>query len=98
MRCPLSACRTGKSRSCSMGVEAVSFSATAETLQQAFGKALTALAGEFPKLVVLDQGSPADSGSRSFLQAHGERSLQFGAAPQNMLAAASGLAAVGMLP
>jgi transketolase len=81
-----------------MGVEAAVFSDSRETLQQAFGKVLSSLAGEFPKLVVLDSGSLADTGSRSFRRAHGERLLQFGTAPQNMLAAASGLAAVGMLP
>jgi transketolase len=81
-----------------VSAEVAAFPRSRETLQEAFGKALVSLAGEFPKLVVLDSGSPADTGSRSFRHAHGERSLQFGAAPQNTLAAASGLAAVGMLP
>jgi transketolase len=81
-----------------VSAEVAVFPRSRETLQEAFGKALVSLAGEFPKLVVLDSGSPADTGSRSFRHAHGERSLQFGAAPQNTLAAASGLAAVGMLP
>jgi transketolase len=80
-----------------MGAEAAAVRGI-ETLQETLGKALSSLAGEFPKLVMLDSGSAADTGSRHFRRTHAERSFQFGVAPQNTLAAAGGLAAVGLLP
>jgi transketolase len=69
----------------------------ADTLHQAFGKALSELADEFPRLVVLDT-DVANDGLRHFRNSHPRRFLPFGIAEQNMVAAAGGLAAVGMLP
>ncbi|MBU6445194.1 MAG: transketolase family protein [Alphaproteobacteria bacterium] len=69
-----------------------------DSLREAFGKALAALAGEFPKLVVLDADIAGGTGVHHFRAAHPDRFLQFGIAEQNMMAAAGGLAAVGLLP
>ena len=71
---------------------------TGDSLREAFGKALTSLADEFPKLVVLDADIAGGTGIHHFRKAHPERLIQFGIAEQNMMAAAGGLAAVGMLP
>jgi len=69
-----------------------------DSLREAFGKALVQLADEFPKLVVLDADIAGGTGVHHFRKAHPERMIQFGIAEQNMMAAAGGLAAVGMLP
>ncbi|MDE1937484.1 MAG: transketolase family protein [Alphaproteobacteria bacterium] len=69
-----------------------------DSLREAFGKALTNLADEFPKLVVLDADVAGGTGVHHFRKAHPDKFIQFGIAEQNMVAAAGGLAAVGMLP
>jgi len=69
-----------------------------DSLREAFGKALSGLADEFPKLVVLDADIAGGTGVHHFRKSHPERFLQFGIAEQNMMAAAGGLAAVGLLP
>jgi transketolase len=69
-----------------------------DSLREAFGKALSSLADEFPQLVVLDADIAGGTGVHHFRKSHPERFLQFGIAEQNMMAAAGGLAAVGMLP
>jgi transketolase len=69
-----------------------------DSLREAFGKELTRLAPEFPKLVVLDADVAGGTGVHHFRKAYPERLLQFGIAEQNMMAAAGGLAATGMLP
>jgi transketolase len=69
-----------------------------DSLREAFGKALSSLAIEFPKLVVLDADIAGGTGVHHFRKSHPERFLQFGIAEQNMMAAAGGLAAVGLLP
>jgi transketolase len=69
-----------------------------DSLREAFGKALSALADEFPKLVVLDADIAGGTGVHHFRKSHPERFLQFGIAEQNMMAAAGGLAATGFLP
>jgi transketolase len=69
-----------------------------DSLREAFGKALTALAPSYPDLVVLDADIAGGTGVHHFRKAHPERFLQFGIAEQNMMAAAGGLAAVGLLP
>lgn len=71
---------------------------TGDSLREAFGKALTGLAPEFPNLVVLDADIAGGTGVHHFRKAYPERLIQFGIAEQNMTAAAGGLAAVGMLP
>jgi len=72
--------------------------ARAISLDEAFGRTLAELAGEFANLVVLDADNAGDTGAHYFRKSHPERFLQFGIAEQNMMAAAGGLAAVGMLP
>ncbi|MBI1328833.1 MAG: hypothetical protein GC166_02905 [Alphaproteobacteria bacterium] len=69
-----------------------------DSLREAFGKALSALADEFPKVVVLDADIAGGTGVHHFRKSHPERFLQFGIAEQNMMAAAGGLAAVGHIP
>jgi transketolase len=69
-----------------------------DSLREAFGKALAGLAGEFPNLVVLDADIAGGTGVHHFRKSTPERFIQFGIAEQNMMAAAGGLAAVGMLP
>ncbi len=69
-----------------------------DSLREAFGKALVGLADEFPKMVVLDADVAGGTGVHHWRKAHPERLIQFGIAEQNMMAAAGGLAAVGMLP
>jgi transketolase len=69
-----------------------------DSLREAFGKALVSLAPEFPKLVVLDADIAGGTGVHHFRKAYPERLIQFGIAEQNMMAAAGGLAATGMLP
>jgi transketolase len=69
-----------------------------DSLRESFGKALSGMADEFPKLVVLDADIAGGTGVHHFRKSHPERFLQFGIAEQNMMAAAGGLAAVGMLP
>ena len=69
-----------------------------DSLREAFGKALSALADEFPTLVVLDADIAGGTGVHHFRKSHPERLLQFGIAEQNMMAAAGGLAATGLIP
>jgi transketolase len=69
-----------------------------DSLREAFGKALVTLADEFPKLVLLDADIAGGTGVHHFRKSHPERFLQFGIAEQNMMAAAGGLAAVGLIP
>jgi transketolase len=69
-----------------------------DSLREAFGKELTRLAPEFPKVVVLDADVAGGTGVHHFRKAHPERLIQFGIAEQNMMAAAGGLAATGMIP
>ena len=69
-----------------------------DSLREAFGKTLSQLADEFPKLVVLDADIAGGTGVHHFRKSHPERFLQFGIAEQNMMAAAGGLAAVGLIP
>jgi transketolase len=69
-----------------------------DSLREAFGKALSALANEFPKVVVLDADIAGGTGVHHFRKSHPGRFLQFGIAEQNMMAAAGGLAATGLIP
>ncbi len=69
-----------------------------DSLREAFGKTLAGLAAHYPNLVVLDADIAGGTGVHHFRKACPERFLQFGIAEQNMMAAAGGLAAVGLLP
>src|ERR1700733_403666 len=82
-----------------MGSEAPALiGSSGDSLREAFGKALSQLANEFPKLVVLDADIAGGTGVHHFRKSHPARFLQFGIAEQNMMAAAGGAAAVGLLP
>jgi transketolase len=72
--------------------------ANSDSLREAFGKTLSALGDEFPKLVVLDADIAGGTGVHHFRKSHPERMIQFGIAEQNMMAAAGGMAAVGLIP
>lgn len=67
-------------------------------LIEAFGEALATLGHERSNLVVLDADTESEMGAHQFRARHPERFLQMGMAEQNMMAAAGGLAAVGLLP
>jgi transketolase len=69
-----------------------------DSLREAFGKALTGLADEFPNVVVLDADIAGGTGVHHWRKAHPDRFIQFGIAEQNMMAAAGGLAATGLIP
>src|ERR1700760_740787 len=85
-----------KSRSCSMS-NAPALIANSDSLREAFGKTLSSLGDEFPNVVVLDADIAGGTGVHHFRKSHPERMLQFGIAEQNMMAAASGLAATGLI-
>jgi len=72
--------------------------ARGDSLREAFGRALSSLAEDFPRLVVLDADIAGGTGVHHLRSSHPERVIQFGIAEQNMMAAAGGLAAVGLLP
>src|SRR3984957_7705873 len=63
-----------------------------------FGTALGPLGDEFHKLGLRDADIAGGVGVHPFRKAHPGRLIQFGIAEQNMMAAAGGLAAVGVLP
>ena len=69
-----------------------------DSLREAFGKALTDMANEFPNVVVLDADIAGGTGVHHFRKAFPERFFQFGIAEQNMMAAAGGMAATGLVP
>lgn len=69
-----------------------------DSLREAFGKALSSLADEFSNLVVLDADIAGGTGVHHFRKSHPDRFVQFGIAEQNMMAAAGGMAAVGLVP
>jgi len=72
--------------------------ANSDSLREAFGRTLSGLADEFPNVVVLDADIAGGTGVHHFRKSHPERLLQFGIAEQNMMAAAGGLAATGLIP
>ena len=69
-----------------------------DALREAFGKTLSGLADEFPNVVVLDADIAGGTGVHHFRKSHPARFIQFGIAEQNMMAAAGGMAAVGLVP
>ena len=72
--------------------------ANSDSLREAFGKALAEAGDAIPNLVVLDADIAGGTGVHHFRKRHPERMIQFGIAEQNMMAAAGGMAAVGLLP
>jgi len=69
-----------------------------DSLREAFGKELTKLTDDFPSVVVLDADVAGGTGIHNFRGVHPDRFYQFGIAEQNMVAAAGGLAATGLIP
>jgi transketolase len=69
-----------------------------ETLREAFGKALTNVAANYPSLVVLDADVAGGTGTHHFRRAHPDRFIQLGIAEQNMVGVAAGMALAGALP
>jgi len=69
-----------------------------DSLREAFGKALTECADDYPNVVVLDADIAGGTGVHHFRKAHPDRFFQFGIAEQNMMAAAGGMAATGLIP
>jgi len=69
-----------------------------DSLREAFGKALVELADEFPNFVVLDADIAGGTGVHHVRDGLPERFFQFGIAEQNMMAAAGGMASVGLVP
>jgi transketolase len=69
-----------------------------DSLREAFGKALSEFADAFPNVVVLDADIAGGTGVHHFRKSHPDRFFQFGIAEQNMMAAAGGMAATGLIP
>ena len=69
-----------------------------DSLREAFGLALVKYANQCPKMVVLDADVAGGTGTHHFRKSHPDRFFQFGIAEQNMMAAAGGMAATGLIP
>ncbi|MCC6682144.1 MAG: hypothetical protein IT445_14680 [Phycisphaeraceae bacterium] len=67
-------------------------------MRQVFGETLVALADEFPDMVVLDADCASSTQTRQFATAYPERFFNMGIAEANMVAAAAGLSATGLIP
>lgn len=67
-------------------------------VRDAFGQELVSLGAEVPNLVVLDADISASLKTGAFRKAFPERHINFGAAEQNMMLAAAGLATTGLIP
>src|SRR3569832_1331227 len=89
---------TSRNRSKAMSSAPQLIASGTDSLRESFGKALTRLAPDYPDVVVLDADIAGGTGVHHFRKAFPERLLQFGIAEQNMMAAAGGLAAVGLTP
>ncbi|NWG45334.1 MAG: transketolase family protein [Alphaproteobacteria bacterium] len=72
--------------------------ASGDTLREAFGRAIARLGTEDPRIVVLDADVAGGTGTHHFRAGLPDRFYQFGIAEQNMMSAAGGLAAVGLVP
>jgi transketolase len=67
-------------------------------LREVFGETVAELAGEDPRILLLDGDLGSSTGGHIFEAAHPARYIQSGIAEQNMLAMAAGLATVGYQP
>jgi transketolase len=72
--------------------------AAGAALRQVFGQTLAELAGEDPRILLLDGDLGSSTGGSIFEAAHPAQYIQAGIAEQNMLAMAAGLATVGYRP
>src|SRR6201995_4490316 len=93
---PLAPMRS-RSRTSSMSSPTL-IASNGDALREAFGKALSGMADEFPNVVVLDADIAGGTGVHHFRKSHPERFIQFGLAEHNMMAGAGGMAAVGLVP
>jgi transketolase len=71
---------------------------TGDSLREAFGRALVEAGARDSRIVVLDADIAGGTGAHHFRKAFPHRFFQFGIAEQNMMAAAAGMAAVGLVP
>lgn len=69
-----------------------------DSLREAFGKTLVKIADDFPTMVVLDADIAGGTGAHHFRRSYPNRFFQFGIAEQNMMSAAGGMAATGLIP
>src|SRR5215510_13850951 len=69
-----------------------------DSLREAFGKALVEWSRERTNVVVLDADIAGGTGVHHFRKSQPHRFFQFGIAEQNMMAAAGGMAATGLIP
>ena len=69
-----------------------------DSLREAFGKTLVKIADKFPNMVILDADIAGGTGAHHFRKSHPNRFYQFGIAEQNMMSAAGGMAATGLIP
>ena len=69
-----------------------------DSLRESFGKALVALADKYPHFVVFDADVAGGTGVHHFRAVYPERFYQFGIAEQNMMSAAGGFSAGGVIP
>jgi len=69
-----------------------------DSLREAFGQALVALAETYPSFIVLDADVAGGSGTHHFRREYPARFYQMGIAEQNMMSAAAGFAATGLIP
>lgn len=68
------------------------------SMREAWGRTLVELGATDPRLVVLDADLATSTRSDLFAAAHPDRFFQMGIAEQQMVGAAAGLAAVGLVP
>jgi transketolase len=68
------------------------------TTREAYGKVLTELAGDDPRIIVLDADLSRSVMTKYFAQAYPGRFFQCGLAEQNMISIAAGLASCGKIP
>lgn len=67
-------------------------------MREVFGETVSELAGEDPRIVMLDGDLGSSTKGDMFQRAHAERFFQMGIAEQNMLGVAAGMASVGLIP
>jgi transketolase len=72
--------------------------AAGAALREVFGQTLADLAGEDPRILLLDGDLGSSTGGHIFEAVHPAQYIQAGIAEQNMLAMAAGLATVGYRP
>lgn len=69
-----------------------------DSLRESFGKTLVKYADKNSNFVVLDADIAGGTGAHHFRKSNPDRFFQFGIAEQNMMAAAGGMAATGLVP